>query len=166
VHWLLHTGCRYGELVQLRVSDFNEDAGTIRIGTSKSGRGRSVVLSESGITFFRTPAAGCSGDGLLLPKQDGSAWGKSHQARPIAEAREAAAIKPAASFHVLRHTYASHAVMNGMQLMVLARNLGHTDTRMVEKHYGHLADSFVRDAVRKHAPQLTIDGRPMLSRCI
>jgi hypothetical protein len=37
--------------------------------------------------------------------------------------------------------------------MVVARNLGHVDTRMVEKHYGHLAPSYVADAVRKSAPK-------------
>jgi hypothetical protein len=42
-------------------------------------------------------------------------------------------------------------VMNGMPLMVVARNLGHADTRLVEKHYGHLAPSYVADAVRKSA---------------
>jgi hypothetical protein len=31
--------------------------------------------------------------------------------------------------------------MNGVPLMVVAKNLGHADTRMVEKHYGHLAPS-------------------------
>src|ERR1700689_2496772 len=53
----------------------------------------------------------------------------------------------------LAHTWASHAVMNGMPLMVVARNLGHADTRMVEKHYGHLAPSYVAEAVRKSAPR-------------
>jgi integrase len=43
--------------------------------------------------------------------------------------------------------------MGGMPLMVVARNLGHADTRMVERHYGHLAPSYVADAVRKHAPR-------------
>ena len=43
--------------------------------------------------------------------------------------------------------------MGGMPLPVIARNLGHADTRMVEKHYGHLAPSYVADAVRKHAPR-------------
>ena len=43
--------------------------------------------------------------------------------------------------------------MAGMPLMVVARNLGHADTRMVEKHYGHLAPSYVADAVRKSAPK-------------
>ncbi|MGA9599978.1 MAG: tyrosine-type recombinase/integrase [Methylocystis sp.] len=53
------------------------------------------------------------------------------------------------SFHELRHTYASHAVMNGMPLMVLAGNLGHSDARMVEKHYGHMSDEYRRLAVQK-----------------
>jgi hypothetical protein len=40
-----------------------------------------------------------------------------------------------------------------MPLMVVARNLGHVDTRMVEKHYGHLAPSYIADAVRAGAPK-------------
>jgi hypothetical protein len=43
--------------------------------------------------------------------------------------------------------------MAGMPLAVVATNLGHTDTRMVEKHYGHLVPSYVADAIRKHAPR-------------
>jgi hypothetical protein len=31
--------------------------------------------------------------------------------------------------------------------------LGHNDTRMVEKHYGHLAPSFIADAIRAGAPR-------------
>jgi hypothetical protein len=43
--------------------------------------------------------------------------------------------------------------MNGVPLMVVARNLGHVDTRMVERHYGHLAPSYVVDAIRAGAPK-------------
>lgn len=38
--------------------------------------------------------------------------------------------------------------------MVVAKNLGHKDTRMVEQHYGHLAPSFVVDAIRAGAAPL------------
>ena len=62
-------------------------------------------------------------------------------------------IKPAISFHILRHTWASHAVMNGVPLMVVAKNLGHADTGMVEKHYGHLAPSYIVEAIRAGAPK-------------
>jgi hypothetical protein len=43
--------------------------------------------------------------------------------------------------------------MNGVPLMVVAKNLGHVDTRMVERHYGHLAPSFIADAIRAGAPR-------------
>ena len=96
--------------------------------------------------------AGRAGDELILGR-----WAKSQQIRPMAEAVQRAAIKPRITFHGLRHTWASLAVMSGMPLMVVARNLGHTDTRMVERHYGHLAPSFIADAIRKHAPRF---GKP------
>jgi hypothetical protein len=47
--------------------------------------------------------------------------------------------------------------MNGAPLMVIARNLGHTDTRMVEKHYGHLALSYVAEQIRAAAPRFGIN---------
>jgi integrase len=152
----LVTGARYSELAALRAADFNPDSGTVHIRTSKSGKGRHVVLNEEGAALFKSLAAGKSGDALLLAKADASQWGKSHQARPMADACDRAKIKPAASFHILRHTWASLSVMAGAPLMVVARNLGHSDTRMVERHYGHLAPSFIADAIRAAAPRFDI----------
>ena len=59
----------------------------------------------------------------------------------------------------LRHTWASLSVMSGVPLMVVARNLGHVDTRMVEQHYGHLAPSYVAEAIRAGAPRFGIAHR-------
>ena len=83
-------------------------------------------------------------------RANGESWGPSHQQRVMKEASEHAKIKPAVTFHVLRHCYASRSVMKGIELMVVARQLGHSDTRMVEKHYGHLAPNYVADTVRKN----------------
>jgi integrase len=152
----LVTGARYGELAALRVADFNPDSGTIHVRTSKSGKGRHIVLNDEGVALFKALSAGKPGDALLLPKVTGTAWNASHQARPMAAACKRARITPAASFHVLRHTWASLAVMAGAPLMVLARNLGHADTRMVERHYGHLAPSYIADAIRATAPRFGI----------
>ena len=84
------------------------------------------------------------------------AWQKSEQARPMAEACTNGKIKPPISFHILRHTWASLAAMNGTPLLVVAKNLGHADTRMVERHYGHLAPSFIADAIRAGAPRYRV----------
>jgi integrase len=83
-------------------------------------------------------------------------WGKSDQIRRMNAAVEAARIEPRISFHGLRHSWASLAIMNGVPLMVVSKNLGHADTRMVERHYGHLAPSFVADAIRAGAPRFEV----------
>ena len=153
----LETGCRYGELTRLVVHDFNEDAGTITIGKPKAGKKpRHVILTPEGANFFRQHCAGRSGNELMFSHGDGRAWKKSDQKQPMRDACEHGKIKPRISFHILRHTWASHSVMNGMPLMVVAKNLGHVDTKMVEKHYGHLAPSFIVEAVRAGAPRYGI----------
>ena len=43
--------------------------------------------------------------------------------------------------------------MAGAPLHVIGKNLGHADTRMVEKHYGHLAPSYIADEIRKAEPR-------------
>jgi integrase len=155
----LHTGCRYGELGRLRGGDFNPDSGTVFVGQSKSGKARHVVLTDEGQRFFETLTAGRPGGALMLTHADGSGWGASHQIRLMAEACRAARIEPAAGFHILRHTNASHLVMSGVPLNVIAQNLGHADTRMTEKHYSHLAPSYIAETIRKFAPEYgTADG--------
>jgi integrase len=152
----LATGCRFGELAALQVRDFNPDSGTIHIRASKTGKDRHVVLNDEGAALFSRLSSGRPGVELMLRKADGDRWGKSNQFRPMADACERAKLEPPANFHCLRHTYASHAVMAGAPLMVVGRNLGHADTRMVEKHYGHLSASYVAEAIRAAAPRFGI----------
>lgn len=149
----LQTGARYSELGRLRVEDFNCDAGTVTIRQSKVDKSRHVVLTDEGIELFTQLVAGKPRDALILTNAAGNAWGTGHQKEPIKAACTAARIEPAIGFHILRHTWASLAVMNGVMPMVAAKNLGHTDTRQVEKHYGHLAPSYVADAIRAGAPR-------------
>jgi integrase len=149
----LATGARFGELANLRVGDFNPDAGTVHVRASKSGKGRHIVLTEEGTQHFATLCAGRKSSEWTLVKADGGKWLKSHQTRPMREACLRGGITPLASFHTLRHTYASLSIMAGAPLLVVATNLGHSDTRMVEKHYGHLAAGYVASEIRKAAPR-------------
>ncbi|MCZ6859585.1 MAG: site-specific integrase, partial [Alphaproteobacteria bacterium] len=147
---------RYGELAAIRTADFNPDAGTVHIRHSKAGKARHVVLTDEGQDFFETVTAGREGDRLVFTKAGEKSWGRTHQQRPLREACKRARLTPPANFHVLRHTYASLLVMAGVPLVVVAKNLGHSDTRMCERHYAHLAPSYVADTIRAHAPKLGI----------
>jgi integrase len=148
----LLTGARYGELAAMIVSDFNPDSGTVHIRTSKAGKARHVVLNDEGRALFERLTTGRAGDHLIFTKADGTMWGKSHQHRRLKAASERAKILPALDFHSLRHSWASLTIMAGAPLLVVAQNLGHADTRMVERHYGHLAQSFVAETIRRTAP--------------
>jgi integrase len=99
-------------------------------------------LSDEGTQFFAMLCAGRAGDEVLFP------WSKSAQRRALKAALTRAKITPPITFHGLRHTWASLAIMHGVPLIVVAQNLGHRDTRMCERHYGHLAKSFIADAIR------------------
>jgi integrase len=155
----LLTGARYGQLARLTVSDFNPDSSTLCIRTRK-GPGHERIyhihLSDEALAFFQAVCAGRRRSDRIFPRGDGRLWAKSQQAVFMREASKRAGIAPAVSFHVTRHTFASHAVMNGAPLLVVAQALGHVDTRMVEKHYGHLAPSYAADAIRRAAPRFGI----------
>jgi integrase len=163
VRGALLTGCRYSELAALRVADFNADAGIVTVRQSKSDKPRHVVLTDEGQRFLATLTAGKLGDHPIFVRAGGGAWGKSHQMRPMVEACDRAKITPAISFHVLRHTHGSTLAMKGVPLGVIAQQLGHADTRKTERHYAHLAPSYIAETIRANFPTLGIWGETIVA---
>jgi integrase len=149
------TGARYGQLIGLRVADFDADARTVRL-VSRKGHGAEKVyrahLSDEAYRLFAELCIGRHAEDLIFARPDGTAWGQSHQIRLMQEASARAGIAPAVSFHVTRHTFASLAIMPGAPLLVAAQALGHADVRMVVAHYGHLAPDYAAQAIRDAAP--------------
>ena len=161
VHGALLTGCRYGELCRLAARDFNHAAGTLAVKFSKSGKPRHVALNDDGRLLFASITAGQSATALIFKRGDGTGWKASHQQRPLAEASVRAKLEPAATFHTLRHTYASSLAMAGVPMGVIAAQLGHADTRITERHYAHLSPSYVADTIRASLPRIDL-GKPAL----
>jgi integrase len=159
VQGALATGARYGELIRLRVADFNADGNTVTIRETKKGAMRHAALAAEGAALFRAMTVGRSAKDRVFLRADGEPWGASHQIRPIAEASARATIDPPASFHILRHTYGSALARQGVPMAVIAKALGHRDTRMTEKHYAHLAPDYVSETIRAALPALA-DFKP------
>lgn len=156
VRGALVTGCRYGELTRMRADDFAAAGGTVAVRTSKAGKPRHVALTDEGRSVFQALTAGQSGRTLVFRRDDGEAWRASQQQRPLDDASRRAGIDPPATFHVLRHTYASALAMRGVPMGVIAAQLGHADTRVTEKHYAHLGPSYVAETVRAALPAMGI----------
>ena len=158
----LLTGCRYGELVKLRARDFDPQAGTVYVEDPKSGRPRHVHLNAEGVSFFEQVTAGRAA-GARMFENGGEPWGRSHQTRRIREACDRAKLEPI-GFHALRHTYGSQLAMKGVDLTVIAAQLGHADTRITQRHYAHLAPSYVAQTVQRALPKLGVVPRSKLRR--
>lgn len=146
----LETGMRLGELTRLTCDDFNPDSGTLHVRRSKSGRERHVVLTEDGVSFFKSTTVGRSG---LIFSRNGRAWDKSRVQYGLGRANAAARIEPPITFHGLRHTWASLAAMNGVPLGVVSETLGHVSSVITSRHYAHLSPSYVASAIRAGAPR-------------
>jgi integrase len=179
VRGALLTGCRYSELARLRCKDYNSQTKipTIFVAESKSGKPRHVNLTHEGVALFdELTAQRQSPDDLIFTrriverqgrdaqsKQYSGAgneyrvggWGDDHQQKPMKLACEAAGLE-FLSFHQLRHTYASALINNGCPLLIVASQLGHSDTRMVELHYGHLAANAKQAALLAAMPTFGI----------
>ncbi len=150
----LLTGCRYSELARMQAADFNPEAGVVTVRASKANKPRHVTLTEEGQAHFSALTAGKAPNYPIFVRADGDLWGASHQRRPMLDACKRAKIMPAISFHILRHTYGATLAMRGVPMAVIAEQLGHADTRMTEKHYAHLAPSYVTTTIRTHFPDL------------
>ncbi|MDE0046747.1 MAG: tyrosine-type recombinase/integrase [bacterium] len=133
IRLLLLTGCRKNEIVRLRR---NEVVGNqLRLGDSKTGP-RTVFLNDEARSILERRLKGCR-EHLFPSPRDGSRplddglplWYRIRMEAGLDDVR----------LHDLRHTYASHAVMQGTPLPVVARLLGHSQTTMTLR-YAHTGD--------------------------
>ncbi len=154
VHGALMTGCRFGELRAMRAEDYNPDSEILTVQQGKTGH-RNTYLTDEGEALFEGLTAGRRGDEYIFLRDDGDRWQPTQQIRRMKDACDVAKIAPPASFNVTRHSYASHLAMAGVSMRVIAEALGHTSTRMVEKHYGHLSPSYIRRTLREALPRFS-----------
>jgi integrase len=148
----LLTGARYSELTRMKTADFNADTGAVFIQPSKSGKGRHIPLNAEGRAFFTAQTVGKAGTAPIFTRAAGGAWGTNHHVRPLANACAKAKVQPAVTFHELRHTYASLLAQAGADLLTISKLLGHADTRITARHYAHLCDQTLANAVNALLP--------------
>ena len=159
----LLTGCRFGELQRLQCKDYDPINGTIYVAQSKSGKPRHIFLTDEAKAFFDEVTRNQDPESIMLfetrnTNKNGRCkckWDKNNKMNLLAKALEEAGIERI-TFHELRHTYASTLVNRGCSLFVVAHQLGHANTKMVERVYGHLAPSTVRSEVMRTMPTLGI----------
>lgn len=144
----LMTGARYSEARGLRAGDFHPDHGVVRIVQSKTGKTLWQPLTGEGLRFFSTACAGKLADELIFTRADGRPWGQSDVNRPMRDAIKAANL-PGVSFSTTRATYGKLLLLATRDLELVAKALGHSDSRITRKHYAQLLPSEVAAGIAK-----------------
>lgn len=166
------TGMRRGELLGLRWSDVDWAAATIRVRRQLQRiPDRGLVFSEpkskSGIRTVqlgsytlkklmqykncqdREFAAGENKENLIFPSSDGTPKEPRVLVTQFKALLVKAGINPKIRIHDLRHTAASLMLMSGMELIRIARQLGHSKPSITLDIYGHLIPGLENDAAQR-----------------
>ena len=142
IRLLLLTGCRRGEIVNLRWSEVHDDM--LSLADSKTGP-RTVPLNSQARRILDRQSRSTSPFVFPSPRDasrprcpDLALWDRVRKEAGIEDVR----------LHDLRHTHASHAVMNGVPVPVVSRLLGHSNVQMTLR-YAHLGDREIEDAAER-----------------
>ena len=127
----LATGARWGEVATLKPTAIR--AGKLHLTGTKNGKNRSIPISDELAELARSHA----------PLRDGMNTFKR------AVARLDLALPRGQMTHVLRHTFASHFMMNGGDILTLQRILGHGSIQMTMR-YAHLSPDHLQDALTRN----------------
>lgn len=119
-------GLRVSEVVQLRVSDLDEQRRLLTVRGGKGGKDRVTLLADAAITAIRVYRAEYQPANWLFPGERPS---RHLNARTIQHAMEAArrrsGIEHHATVHTLRHCFATHLLEAGTDLRYIQELLGH-----------------------------------------
>ena len=127
--------------------------------TPKGNKPRHLRLPKTVAPYLLAWSAECppTNPGLvfpILPILAESKPGRPHMGRAqdmlgLPELLSAAGLRPLTRpWHTLRHTFASHYVMNGGNILALQKILGHSDVKMT-LIYAHLAPDYLADEMER-----------------
>jgi site-specific recombinase XerD len=150
---LLHTGMRIGELINLEWSDvdFKRRKIAVRRKTDwiPKGTERDIPIADGAydILYRRSKQLSDSGSTYVFPSNDHADMRRRIK-RALVSTAKRSGFPDITKIHTLRHTFASHLVMKGVDLPTVQKLMGHADikTTMV---YSHLSPDHLVEAVNK-----------------
>ena len=139
----LNTGMRKGEVLTIVREEVDLKHGFILLENTKNGERREIPINQTLRDTLTALPRHITIPYVFWKKKDGKRYGDVKKS--FHSALKRAGIKNF-RFHDLRHTIASHLVMNGIDLTTVKELLGHKTIAMTMR-YAHLAPSHKEKAV-------------------
>jgi integrase/recombinase XerD len=155
---LYATGVRVSELTGLRLADLDGDERMLRV-LGKGARERLVPFGGAAEGALRRYLADVrvrldrgAGEGRLFLNQRGKPLTRMAVWHLVREGAAKVGIRKSVSPHTLRHTFATHLLEGGADLVAVQELLGHADISTTQI-YTHLDRDYLRDVHRRYHPR-------------
>jgi integrase len=149
VQSVLGLGLRRNEMIRLEWSDINFEAGIVRVrGTKTSTAFREVPLPKKLAKYLRTHGQKENVSNVLC-NTNGQAWNKDSLNSSLRRFRARKQVSFDWNFQMLRATYGSLLVQQGIPIAHVSMALGHSDVRITQNWYIGLKSTHV-------APQISL----------
>lgn len=139
----INTGMRRGEILSLKWTDVNFHTDIIYIREAKSGEGRAIPMNNNVKNALMGVRKNPKSEYIFNSRKNEK---RNDLRKPFARALLRAGITRHFRFHDLRHTFASHLAMKGVDLNTIRSLLGHSSLEMTMR-YSHLSPDHNKRAV-------------------
>jgi integrase len=139
------TGARPKELRDLRWTDIDTRAGLAKLSKHKTNKKtrkpRIIPLTAPVVGLLESIARRDGTEGAVFKTTHGGPWARNSPSEKIKRLRGKCGVRDDASLYGLRHRFGTRAVLQGVDLKMLADMMGHSRVQTTE-HYVHLADEY------------------------
>jgi site-specific recombinase XerD len=125
-------GLRVSEVVNLKVQDVDLKELTIHLKNTKGKKDRITVFPEKLKTDFQNLIAGKKSNNFIFESNRGGKLTTTSLQKVFKKALRETKIKKDATFHSLRHSFATHLLENGVDVRYVQELLGHANIRTTQ----------------------------------
>jgi len=125
-------GLRISEVISLKVKDVNLEELTIHLKNAKGKKDRITIFPEKIKTDLQHLIAGKNPNDYVFESERGGKLTERTAQKVFENALQTAGIKRDATFHSLRHSFATHLLENGVDVRYVQELLGHRNIRTTQ----------------------------------
>lgn len=127
-------GLRVSEVVELRIKDIDCAQMCLTVKNGKGGKDRITILPEKLCNELQAMMVGRTGDAYFFESERGGKLTTRTAQAVFEKSLKLAGIKKPATFHSLRHSFATHLLENGIDVRYIQQLLGHASITTTQQY--------------------------------
>lgn len=135
-------GLRISEIVNLKINDVDSKRMVIKLVQAKGKKDRQVMLSERLLIMMRAYYKEYEPKLWMFEGQMGEQYSTRSISKVMQQCKEKANVKKKGSVHAIRHSFATHLLEGGTDLLIIKALLGHNSLRTTMQ-YTHVSKKHI-----------------------